>query len=115
MPLEIPPEAREDILKLQQLQQQLQVLMVQKQDIQVQLIEIESAAKELEKEGGGEAYEIVGSVMIKKSKPELLASLKEKKELLELRLSKLDKQIELLSKKSKEIQNKLIELTKKEK
>jgi prefoldin beta subunit len=94
---------RENIMQFQQLQQQLQMLLMQKQNIQLQASEIENALIEVEKSGKDKIYEIIGNVMLKKSKEELVKSLREKKELLELRSSTIEKQVDKLSEKASEL------------
>jgi prefoldin beta subunit len=105
-------DLNEMVKKLQQIQQQLQVLMYQKQNIQVQQAEVENALKEVESGESTDLYEIIGTVMIKREKNSLLKSLKEKNEILELRLSTLDKQIDSLSKTAKDIQDEVISASK---
>ena len=105
--MEVPEAIREDIMNFQQIQQQLQMLMLQKQNIQIQNLEIENALKELEKTDEKEVFEVVGNIMVKKAKKELTTSLKEKVELFTLRTTTLDKQLEELNKKAKDLQKKL--------
>ena len=68
----------------------MQQLLMQKQAFQLQMMEIESALKELD--GAGEAYKIIGNIMVLTKREELEKELKEKKETLELRISSLEKQ-----------------------
>ncbi len=105
--MELSENAREDVMKFQQIQQQLQMIMLQKQNIQAQIAEIENALKELEKIKDENAYEVIGNIMIKKSKKELEKSLKDKKELLNLRISTIEKQQDKLTKNASELQEKL--------
>jgi len=105
--VEVSNDAKDDILKFQQIQQQLQLIMVQKQDLQAQKAEVENAIKELGKIKNEDAYEVIGNIMIKKSKKELEDSLKNKKELIELRLSTIEKQQEKLTKDASKLQEKL--------
>lgn len=105
--MEVSNDAKDDILKFQQIQQQLQLIMMQKQDLQAQKAEVENAIKELGKIKGEGAYEVIGNIMIKKSKKELEESLKNKKELIELRLSTIEKQQEKLTKDASKLQEKL--------
>jgi prefoldin beta subunit len=105
------PEAL--VRRFQQIQQQLQALMMQKQNIQIQQAEVENALKELKTSKETELYEIIGTVMIKRTKNELTKSLKEKSDIFGLRLSSLDKQIDSLSSKAKETQDEIIAASKK--
>lgn len=113
--VELPNEARDDLIKFQQLQQQVQALMLQKQNVQIQLAEVENALKEVDKVVDTEIYEIIGSVMIKRQKATLMDSLREKKEVLNLRISTLEKQIDKLNEKLKELHQKVLSYTQKEK
>ena len=86
----IPEETQEKIKQLQMLEQALQQLLVQKQTFQLQLMEAESALKELE--GTQEAYKIIGNIMVLTKKEELSKELQEKKETTVLRINALEKQ-----------------------
>jgi prefoldin beta subunit len=105
--VDLSDESKNDIIKFQQIQQQLQLVMMQKQDIQAQKAEIENAIKELGKIKDNSAYEVIGNIMIKKPKEEVEKSLKDKVELLKLRLSTIEKQQESLTKSATELQKKL--------
>ena len=86
----LPEEMQEKIRQLQMIEQQLQQLMLQKQTHQLQVMETDSALKELS--GAGEAYKIIGSIMVLTNRESLEKDLKEKKETAELRISSLEKQ-----------------------
>lgn len=106
--MEIPEEIREDIIRLQSLQQKLQSLMVQKQTLQMQVAEISSALKELDNKKSGESvYEIIGSIMLKKDVSELSKSLNERKEIFDLRSASYDKQIKGLNDDLTKLQEKI--------
>jgi prefoldin beta subunit len=111
----ISKEDQDDIIKFQQTQQQIQILLMQKQNIQMQGAEIEGAMKELEKAKEKDAFEVIGNIMVKKPKKEIMDSLKEKKELMDLRMSTIDKQAEKLNEKAVELQKKLASNIKQEK
>ncbi|MCK4714493.1 MAG: prefoldin subunit beta, partial [Candidatus Aenigmarchaeota archaeon] len=108
----VPPEMGDMVKRFQQLQQQLQVLMFQKQNIQVQQAEVENALKEITGSKDKELYEIIGTVMIKRTRSELKKSLKGKNEIMELRLSTLDKQINSITEQVRKVQNSLMEMSK---
>ncbi len=99
-------EQQEKISKLQLLEQSRQTLNVQKQNFQLQLMELESAIKELK--STRESYRIVGNVMIKKEPDELLRELEEEKQRLELRIKSLDKQEETIKNKMKSLQEEIM-------
>ncbi len=110
--VKVPPEMGDMVKRFQQLQQQLQVLMFQKQNIQVQQAEVENALKEITESKNKELYEIIGTVMIKRTGSELKKSLKGKNEIMELRLSTLDKQINSITEQARKVQDSLVEMSK---
>ena len=115
MAIDVPKEAEQEVMKLQQYQQQYQMLNMQKQSLQTQLIEMEHSLDELKKLGNQETYEIVGTIMIKKDKEELINSLAEKKQSAELRDSVISKQIDKISAKMTETQANVMRMVKGEK
>lgn len=100
--MEISKETQEAISKLQLMEQNIQTLLMQKQQFQAQLFEVESALKEIEKTD--EHYKIIGNVMIKTDKATLKAELGQKKEILDLRLKNIDKQEKQLKEKAEHLQ-----------
>lgn len=100
-------ETEEKIRHLQLAEQSLQALMAQKQGLQVQLMEIESALKELK--GSSEAYKIVGNVMVLSKRPELESELKERKETAELRIKAIESQEGKTREKAEAIQKEVLE------
>ncbi|MCD6590086.1 prefoldin subunit beta [Candidatus Woesearchaeota archaeon] len=102
---------QEKITQLQVMEQNLTSIILQKQQLQAQLAETENALKELEKVDS--AYRIVGNIMIKKEKQELIDELKKEKELLELRIKTLTSQEEKIKEKTKELQKEVLEEMKK--
>lgn len=80
--------------QLQLVQQNLQNIMLQKQQVEAQLTELNSALEELK--GTKKAYKIVGKIMISTSEEKLTKDLEEKKEVAELRLNNFVKQEEKL-------------------
>lgn len=82
--------SEEKIQQLNMIESSLNQIISQKQQYQRQALEIEMAGKEIENKE--EAYQIVGSLMIKKSSEEITKELNEKKELYEMRIEALEKQ-----------------------
>ena len=108
---EIPPWLREQLSRLQQLQQNLQAILMQKQQIEVEAIEIEKALEELKKLGEDEVvYKSAGPLLIKTKKDETIKDLEEKKELSNTRLLVLGKQESRVKENLKEIENKINEM-----
>ncbi|MDD5417395.1 MAG: prefoldin subunit beta [Candidatus Nanoarchaeia archaeon] len=95
------------IMQFQQTQQQVQILMMQKQNLQIQLNEVENALEEISKSEGSEVYQMVGTIMIKKDIEKIKKELDEKKETVALRVSVVDKQIEKFNTKLIELQKSL--------
>ncbi len=110
MAIVVPKEAKEEVMKLQQYQEQLQMLNMEKQNISSNILNINHSIEELKKVTKEDVYEIVGTVMIKRDKDMLINSLVEKKESLELKDNVLSKQIDRLSSKVNELQKKIMKM-----
>ena len=89
--MKINKETEEKIHELQILEQNFQNISLQKQAFQMELNECDGALAELGK-SGDEVYKIIGQIMLKTNKKEMEAELKEKKNILSLRLKSLEKQ-----------------------
>ena len=108
--VELPPQVQEELVRLQQLQQTLQAVVAQKQQLEMEMTETDRALTELEKvTGENPVYKSVGSILVKADKEGLLAELKEKKELLNTRVTVLGRQEERTRERIKDIQQKLQE------
>jgi prefoldin beta subunit len=108
--IELPPQVQEELLRLQQLQQTLQAVVAQKQQLELEMTETDRAVSELEKvTGENPVYKSVGSILVKAEKEALLAELREKKELLNTRVTVLGRQEERTRDRIKDIQQKLQE------
>ena len=88
--MDVPKQTQEKIGQLQLLEQNMQNLNIQKQNYQTQLLEVESALKEID--GSPSTYKIIGSIMVFSDKNKLKQDLESTKELLDVRLSTIDKQ-----------------------
>lgn len=97
-------EAREKVMKLQQFQQQMQALTMQKQTVQLQESEITNALAELGEVKEEKVYEIVGNILINKKAANLKKSLKDKQERLKLRLESINKQLKRITSKAQQLQ-----------
>jgi prefoldin beta subunit len=107
---ELPPQVQEELVRLQQLQQTLQAVVSQKQQLEMDMTETDRALAELEKiVGETPVYKSVGSILVKADKQTLLSELKEKKELLNTRVTVLGRQEERTRERIKDIQQKLQE------
>ncbi|MBI2664267.1 prefoldin subunit [Candidatus Woesearchaeota archaeon] len=100
----------EKIRQLQLTEQGMQALLAQKQALQMQLMEIDSALNELE--NADEAYKIVGNVMVLSKKPELVKDLADKKEMANLRIKSIEKQESAAQEKAEILQKEVLEAMK---
>ncbi len=87
----ISEETAKKIQELQLLEQNLQSLLLQKQAFQLELSEIENASEEIKK-SKEDVYKIVGPLMLKAKKQEIETELKNRKEIMDMRMKAIDKQ-----------------------
>jgi prefoldin beta subunit len=99
-------ETEEKIGKMQLLEQNMQNFLMQKQQFQSQLIELNSALEELEK--AETSYKIIGNIMVLSKKDDLKKDIESKKEMVELRISSIEKQEEDLKGKAKKLQQEVL-------
>ncbi|MBI2136902.1 prefoldin subunit [Candidatus Woesearchaeota archaeon] len=97
----------EKIRELQLAEHSLQTLLVQKQNFQVQLMEVEAALKELK--GAKEAYRIIGSVMVRADNAALEGDLSSKEETLKLRIKSIDSQESRIRENASSLQKEVLE------
>lgn len=103
---EISKESEKKLSQLQMTEQSMQNLLMQKQQFQLQQVEMESALKELEKVD--EAYKIVGNIMVLSKKSDLKEDLTSKKEIIELRIKNMEKQEAQLRDKATKLQTEVM-------
>jgi prefoldin beta subunit len=89
--MEIDSETNEKIQQLQIFEQNFQNILMQKQNFQIEINETKTALEEVEK-SKGDVFRVLGQVMVKAEKETLKKELKEKDDLLELRLKSISKQ-----------------------
>jgi prefoldin beta subunit len=105
---ELPPWLREQLSRLQQLQQNLQAVMMQKQQVELEIVETDRALEELRKiEGDNAVYKGAGPLLIKTNKDDVLKELEERKELSNTRITVLGKQETRIKDNLKEVENKI--------
>jgi len=107
---QLPQQTRDLVKQFQNYQQQLQAIMLQKESLRLQQIEVENALEELEIGKEKEGYKIVGSIMIKKSVKDLKKELKEKNDNINLRLKTIERTENKLTERLRELQGKLQEM-----
>ena len=104
----LPPQVQQRLLRLQQLQQTLQAVLTQKQQLELELNEVEQALSELEKlTDEAVIYKSIGSLLVKSERTKVTTELKERKDLLNMRIGVLGKQEERLRVQVKDLQTKL--------
>ncbi len=109
---EFDEETKKMIMEFQISQQQMQSLMMQKESMKVQEIEIDRALEELNGTKEEKAYKIIGGVMISKPVADLKKDLGETKEAVGIRLRSMENTEEKIKNKLNELQEKLKEVIK---
>jgi prefoldin beta subunit len=90
---QLPPNIQEKITRLQQLQNTMQQLVLQKQRLDLELNESERALKTLEDvPSDAKVYKSAGAILVEKRKDDVVKELEERKEFLEMRSKVLVKQ-----------------------
>ncbi|MBA3749446.1 MAG: prefoldin subunit beta [Nitrosopumilus sp.] len=108
---ELPPWLKEQLARLQQLQQNLQAIMMQKQQVEIENVETERALEELKKTVPDDTvYKLAGPLLIKSNRDELIKELEEKKELSKTRIVVLGKQESRVKENLKEVENKITQM-----
>ena len=110
--MDVSKETEQKIGQLQMFEQSLQSFLGQKQQFQIQLVEVESALNELE--NTEKAYKIVGNIMVETDKNELKSDLHSKKEMLELRIKTMEKQEASVREKASKLQSEILKKMKTE-
>ena len=101
-------DLNKELMEYENLEKQLEVLLIQKHQLQIQVNETKHALGELKK-AKGEVYRNVGSIILHTTKEEAEKDLKEKQDLIEMKLDAISKQEEKLRSTVMETQKKLQE------
>ncbi len=110
---QIPPWLQEQLMKMQQAQQSLQSIHLQKQQLEMELVESEKALEELKKASDDvPVYKHAGSILVKSNKTDLITELEERKELANTRSTVLTKQEARVKESIKEQESKINEMIK---
>ena len=110
---QMPPWLQEQIGKMQQSQQNLQSILMQKQQVEMENVESDRALEELKKAADGDqVFKYAGSILIKSDKKSLIDELEEKKELSKTKTTVLGKQEERLKTSLQEQEQKIQEMLK---
>jgi prefoldin beta subunit len=89
--MEINDEIGAKIQELQLIERNIQAISMEKQSIQVELNGVDNALEELKK-SGDEVYKVLNGIMIRSNKDSLIKEMSEKKKVLEMRISSIQKQ-----------------------
>ncbi len=104
----LPPWITEQILRLQQIQQNLQAIMMKKQQIEQEIAETDTILEEIKKlDGDNKAYKRYDNLLIKSKREDILREFKEKKVTLNTRMLVVEKQESRVTDNLKEVENKI--------
>jgi len=105
---ELPPYLKEQLARYDQVQQNLQAVLIQKQQVEMELTETGKALEELVKATDTEGiYKFAGNLLIKVHKEAVVKELNEKKELGSTRKMVLAKQETRFRENLKDLQTKI--------
>ena len=108
MSSDLPPQVKNQLAQLQQIQQQAQAIAAQKNQVEINMKETDLALEELEKlDDDAVVYRAIGDLLIKTEREKTKVSLKEKKDTLDLRLQTLTRQEERAQKRFQQLQEQL--------
>ena len=108
MSADLPPQIKNQLAQLQQIQQQAQAIAVQKNQVEISLKETDIALEELDKiDADAVVYRAIGDLLIKTERDKTKEALKEKKDTLDLRLQTLARQEERAQKRFQQLQEQL--------
>jgi len=100
------PKVQEKINSIQMVQQSLENSSMQRQQFQMQQAELDSALEQL---GNDKAYKIIGNIMVATDSVALKQELEEKRKVLDIRISTLEKQEGKLREKAEALQKEVLE------
>jgi prefoldin beta subunit len=104
----LSPQLRHQLAQFQQLQQQAQALMTQRQQLELLLKETEHALEELQRlPADAVVYRSVGGLLVRADKKEVEQRLSEEKETLDLRVKTVARQQDRVIERLREMQEKL--------
>ena len=104
----LSPQLRHQLAQYQQLQQQAQALISQRQQLEILLKETERALAELQKlPAEATVYRMVGALLVKANKQEVERNLSEEKETLDLRVKTVARQQDRVIERLREMQERI--------
>jgi prefoldin beta subunit len=102
-------EAQEKLMQLQMLQQRLQVFAAQKQQFQIQQLEVENALKEVSKTKKP-VYSLIGGIMVERPTAEVKAELTNTKKDVDIKIKNLERQEKKTVDNAEEIQKEVTKI-----
>jgi len=90
--MDVPREVQDKLAQFQNLQNQLQLVVMQKQQLMLQGTDVENARKELEALAEGNVYRTVGPLLVQTSRDEGLKYLADEGESASAKIKVLEKQ-----------------------
>lgn len=108
LPPNMSPQLQEQLTKFEQLRKTLEAIPIQKQQVDLQILEIDKALEELHKiNEDTTVYKSAGTIMIKANKDSLIKELTEAKDLGNSQLTLLKKQETRVIENIKELETKI--------
>jgi len=108
---QLPPEVQQTLTQYQAMRESYLRLDAELKLIETELVDLDNIIQTLNTlEGDVEVYKMVGHILVKKKKEEVLKELEERKEILSIKREKSRKQLEILEKQLRELENKLREM-----
>ena len=105
---ELPPQVQHQLIRLQETQQKLELLVVQRTQLEQLMKETEHALAELaDLEADAAVYQFIGPLLIKAERDKVKEELEDKKVTLEMRIQTLQRQEEKTRGSIKDLQTKL--------
>lgn len=101
------PSTQEKINQLQMLEENLRAYGLQRQQYGAELLEVESASKEIK--AASQSFKIIGNIMVAAKPVDLERDLAERREKLTLRITSLERQEEKLKEKAKALQGEVLQ------
>lgn len=92
---------------LHNIEENLRSILVQKQNLQIQLLEMENAISELNKTDEN-AFKIIGGIMLELPSEDIKNDLNSKKEIVEIKINNLEKQENNLKEESSSLQKEVL-------
>jgi|SRR3989344_197834 len=105
--MDLDKETKKNIQELQLFEQNLQGLSMQKQAFLMELTEVENALSEI-KDNNEPIFKVIGQIMVKTDKKKIEKELKEKKDLINLRIKSIERQENLLNQNVDKIKTELM-------